>query len=92
MIRAAYDYDLEQLQVQIIDTGKGIKKEEMSKLFTLFGKLERTEHANPDGLGMGLTICHKIIHNSGGKIAVHSNGENQGTTFDFKMKMGLPTG
>jgi signal transduction histidine kinase len=65
-IRTAYDYEQEMLQVSVIDTGKGIKLEEMAKLFTLFGKVDRTEDSNPDGLGMGLTICQKIIENSGG--------------------------
>ena len=53
---AAYDYNQEQLQVKVSDTGKGIKEDEIHKLFTLFGKMKRTEDANPDGLGMGLTI------------------------------------
>lgn len=53
----------------------------MAKLFTLFGKVDRTEDSNPDGLGMGLTICQKIIENSGGLIEMHSNGENKGSTF-----------
>ena len=57
----AYDYVHEQLQVHVQDTGKGIAKEELNKLFTFFGKLERTEDSNPDGLGMGLTICQKIV-------------------------------
>ena len=42
--------------MHVEDTGKGISKDELDKLFTLFGKLERTEDLNPDGLGMGLTI------------------------------------
>ena len=43
IILAAYDYSNEMLQVQIIDSGKGIEEKEMRQLFTLFGKLERTE-------------------------------------------------
>ena len=88
-IRTAYDYEQEMLQVSVIDTGKGIKLEEMAKLFTLFGKVDRTEDSNPDGLGMGLTICQKIIENSGGQIEMHSNGANKGSTFQFMMKMGV---
>ena len=42
MISVSYDYDLEQLEVQIVDTGKGITEQEMQKLFVLFGKVERT--------------------------------------------------
>ena len=76
--------------MHVEDTGKGITKEELSKLFTLFGKIERTEDSNPDGLGMGLTICQKIIQNSGGKIDVFSDGVNKGSTFMFQMSMKLP--
>ena len=82
-VQAAYDYYREELQVKVSDTGKGIKFDEMKKLFTLFGKMERTEDSNPDGLGMGLTICQKIIENCGGKIEVFSEGENKGTSFFF---------
>ena len=61
----------------------------MHKLFTLFGKMERTQDSNPDGLGMGLTICQKIIQNCGGEIEVHSDGANEGTTFNFWMNMSV---
>ena len=86
----AYDYSQEQLQVHVEDTGKGIAKDELNKLFTLFGKLERTEELNPDGLGMGLTISQKIIHNCGGQIDVFSDSVNKGSTFMFQMPMQLP--
>ena len=76
--------------MHVCDTGKGIKQEEMHKLFTLFGKMERTEDLNPDGIGMGLTICQKIIHNIGGQIDVHSAGANKGSTFMFSIRMSLP--
>ena len=62
----------------------------MNKLFTLFGKIERTEDQNPDGIGMGLTICQKIIHNCGGHIDVYSAGANLGSTFMFSIRMCLP--
>ena len=62
----------------------------MRQLFTLFGKLQRTEEANPDGIGMGLTICQKIIQNCNGKIDVYSEGENKGSTFYFQIPMSQP--
>ena len=49
------------------------------------------ESANADGLGLGLNICHNIVKKNGGYIEVHSNGENQGTTFMFGMKMQIPS-
>ena len=41
-IIAAYDEDMETLEIHVIDNGKGIKAEEMSSLFKKFGKLRRT--------------------------------------------------
>ena len=59
----------------------------MEKIFSMFGKLDRTEDQNLEGIGMGLTICKKIVENNDGKIDVFSAGEDQGSTFMFSMKM-----
>ena len=45
------------VKVSIQDNGIGIKKEEQSKLFQLFGFLESSKSNNPDGIGLGLAIC-----------------------------------
>ena len=52
----------------INDTGIGIKKEEMSKLFLNFGKLKDKLKINQGGLGLGLNICKILWENLGGKI------------------------
>lgn len=41
----------------------------MSKLFTRFGKLERTAAQNSEGIGLGLTIVKQIVQKSGGAIS-----------------------
>ena len=38
---------------------------------------------------MGLTICRRIILNSGGSISFFSEGENKGSTFVFSIEMKL---
>jgi signal transduction histidine kinase len=38
------------------DTGVGIKKEDQSKLFKLFGFLDTTQEMNTNGIGLGLHI------------------------------------
>ena len=78
------------LCVQVADKGRGIGAEDIEKLFTMFGKLEDTDNLNQEGVGLGLTICQKIVENNGGAIEVHSDGLNKGSTFTFTMKMLLP--
>ena len=55
-IVCSYDKVLEMLHMHIIDNGKGIKSEQINKLFDLFGKLRRSNEANHEGIGMGLMI------------------------------------
>ena len=86
-IVAAYDKVKQMLKVQVIDSGKGITNQEMGQLFSRFGKLQRTESMNIEGLGLGLKICQQIVIKSGGEIEAYSEGENKGTTFMFSMKM-----
>ena len=50
------------------DTGIGIKKEHRHKLFNMFGKLEETAAINTTGVGLGLSICKKIVDALGGQI------------------------
>ena len=75
------------LKVHVVDTGKGIKAEEMQKLFTKFGKLLRTAEMNSEGIGMGLMICQNLVKLNQGSISVHSDGEDKGSVFTFMLKM-----
>ena len=59
----------------------------MSKLFTRFGKLERTAAQNSEGIGLGLTIVKQIVQKSGGAISAQSAGPGQGSVFIFSMQM-----
>ena len=74
------------VQVSIIDTGRGISKEDMSKLFTKFGRLDNTLVAigETGGTGLGLYICKQLVELSGGKIWVESE-VGKGSTFAFTI-------
>ena len=64
----------ENLQVSFHDTGQGIEKNNLHKIFKPF-------YSTKDkGVGMGLAICERIIHNHGGRIDVASQ-VGKGTTF-----------
>lgn len=56
-IRACYlRHPDKLLVVHVIDTGKGIAGEDFPKLFSRFGKFQRTAGNNNEGIGLGLTI------------------------------------
>ena len=55
-IKVDYNFDFKMLLVSVKDTGVGIAREDMPKLFTRFGKLHRSAEMNHEGIGLGLTI------------------------------------
>ncbi|MDD5595429.1 MAG: PAS domain S-box protein [Candidatus Omnitrophica bacterium] len=68
------------IQVEVKDTGKGIKEENIGKLFQEFTQLER----KTGGTGLGLSICKKIIEAHKGKIWAQSEF-GKGTSFYFTL-------
>lgn len=69
------------------DSGRGIDRTNLSRLFKRFGKLDDPNKLNDEGIGLGLTICEAIIRANNGEIKVHSNGIDCGTLVMFSMKM-----
>ncbi|MDP2035760.1 MAG: ATP-binding protein, partial [Ignavibacteria bacterium] len=71
------------IRISVTDTGKGIAKEYMEKLFKPFERIgaERTE---TEGTGLGLAISEKLIIAMGGKIGVESE-VGKGSTFWIEL-------
>jgi signal transduction histidine kinase len=72
--------------MRIRDTGMGISRENIGKLFLNFGKLADPSGCNKTGTGLGLSICKHLIEKMGGKVKVESEGIGKGTTFIIKMQ------
>ena len=60
------------LILSVQDTGRGIKKENIDKLFTKFERLEEGRNTTTEGTGLGLAITKKLVEMMGGKINVQS--------------------
>jgi signal transduction histidine kinase len=73
-----------KIRIDIQDTGVGIKKENLSKLFMDFGKLDEHSKINAQGTGLGLSICKRMIEKMGGTVTVDSI-EGEGTTFTVSL-------
>jgi PAS domain S-box-containing protein len=72
----------ETVRIDISDTGVGISKDNMSKLFTPFF----TTKEKGKGVGLGLPVVHGIIEQHKGKIKVASE-PNVGTTFSIYLEV-----
>jgi two-component system sensor histidine kinase VicK len=72
------------IQVSVIDSGQGIPKEAMSKLFTKFFRVSGTLEQGAKGTGLGLYISKSIIEMHKGKIWVESEVD-KGSKFTFEL-------
>ncbi len=61
-----------RLIISVEDSGRGIKKENIDKLFTRFQRLEEDKNTTIEGTGLGLAITKRIVELMGGKIIVQS--------------------
>ena len=72
------------LFVQVIDTGIGIREEDLPKLFTSFERLEENKNRTIEGTGLGLAISTKLLEMMGSKLEVTST-YGDGSNFHFEL-------
>jgi len=64
---------LNELTINVEDTGIGIREEDQCKLFKLFGSIKNQKKKfNINGIGLGLVICKLIVQKFGGQINFES--------------------
>ncbi len=66
------DKDISRIVISVEDSGRGIKKENIDKLFTKFQRLEEDKNTTIEGTGLGLAITKQIVELMGGKVIVQS--------------------
>jgi PAS domain S-box-containing protein len=76
-----------QAQIQVIDTGKGIKPEFLPHVFELFHQQDSSTTRSFGGLGLGLAIARQVVEAHGGTISAASPGEGQGATFTVLLPL-----
>ncbi len=72
------------LEVKVQDSGIGIPKAELPRLFTKFFRGRNAIKVQTDGNGLGLYIAKNIVERHGGKIMVQSN-EGKGSVFSISL-------
>lgn len=88
-IKIVVKHKRKSIEISISDTGIGLTEDEISRIFTKFGKIERygkgLEFLDIQGSGLGLYISKEIIELHDGKISVESAGRNMGAKFTIEL-------
>ncbi|MDD6810747.1 MAG: cache domain-containing protein [Lachnospiraceae bacterium] len=76
------------LHVEVIDTGIGIRQEDMGRLFESFQRLNEEKNHNVEGTGLGISIVQSLLKMMGSSLEVESEyGKGSRFYFDLKQKI-----
>jgi len=73
------------VEVRVKDTGLGIAAEDLPRLFELFYQVDRSFTRSEGGLGLGLTLVHRLVEMHGGKVEARSAGVHRGSEFIVQL-------
>jgi len=77
-------------EVRVRDTGVGIAPDNIPHLFELFYQVDHSYTRSEGGLGLGLTLVHRLVELHGGKVEVRSAGVNRGSEFIVRLPTAQP--
>jgi signal transduction histidine kinase len=85
-VEIAVELDGDDLIYRVTDTGIGIAKDDLERVFDEFRQVDSTTIRDFAGTGLGLSITKKFIEMHGGRIWVDSE-PGQGSTFHFAVPL-----
>ena len=82
--------DTQFVKISVTDTGIGLSKKNIAKLFRIDDRYKQLGTAREKGTGLGLLLCKEFIEKNGGKIGVESKVD-KGSTFFFTLPKNPPS-
>jgi signal transduction histidine kinase len=71
--------------VSVRDTGVGIPRDMLTRVFDIFTQVECAPGRSGGGLGIGLTLVKSLVELHGGTVEAHSNGPDRGSEFVVRL-------
>jgi len=75
----------DEIMISIVDTGRGIAKESLEKIFEVFYQEDDHMTRRYGGLGLGLSIARELVNLHGGRIWAESDGLGKGATIQVVL-------
>jgi two-component system, sensor histidine kinase len=75
----------EEVVVSVRDTGIGIPKDVLPKVFDMFMQVDRTTDRSQGGLGIGLTLVRSLAQLHEGSVSAYSAGPGRGSEFSVRL-------
>jgi PAS domain S-box-containing protein len=88
-VSVSTDTPAKRAVVRVADTGVGMAKEMLARLFQPFAQADSTLARNQGGLGLGLALVKGLVEMHGGDIEAHSAGPGQGAEFVVSLPLTL---
>jgi signal transduction histidine kinase len=74
-----------KFKIMISDTGEGMTKEDLEKIFETFSRGTIGVATHTEGAGLGLYIARKFVEMHGGRVWAESEGKSKGSTFYIEL-------
>jgi PAS domain S-box-containing protein len=74
-----------EVVLRVRDNGIGIPEELLPRVFDMFTQADRTLDRSQGGLGIGLTLVHRLVELHGGNVVAHSEGAGKGSEFTVRL-------
>jgi len=78
-----------EVQVSVRDSGKGIERDMLEKVFDLFVQIDPTAKDALGGLGVGLALVRRVVELHGGSVHARSEGSGRGTEFITRLPLSI---
>jgi PAS domain S-box-containing protein len=77
----------DEVVLRVSDTGIGIPQDMLSRIFDLFVQGDQSLAHTSGGLGIGLTLVHRLVKLHHGRVEAHSDGPGRGSQFTVALPL-----